>query len=265
MDYRQLLRIMLEDTKQDDLAQELGTTQATISRWLSGQEPRGSALERIRQLARARRLSEDATINTNSDTIASDTSAGSSTMDRAMSGFNDEASVMTGAELHNSNRKTQKSRAPKSPYTTPSQNGDIPNFTIHAGMGNGGTMSVMVNDDGSVIDPSDSDGFWSFPEQVKAGWRQMNQTYAMPVTGDSMAPTLANGSYVFVDTSHKYPSPPDLYAVNYGHGLMVKRLELLPEDKIRVISDNDRYSDFEFHQQDVEVYGRIVASFEWRG
>ena len=46
---------------------------------------------------------------------------------------------------------------------------------------------------------------------------------------------------------------------------MVKRLELLPEDKIRVISDNDRYSDFEFHQQDVEVYGRIVASFEWRG
>lgn len=265
MDYRQLLRIMLEDTKQDDLAQELGTTQATISRWLSGQEPRGSALERIRHLARARRLSEDATINPIGDTLTHDRRTGRSAMDRAMSGFNDEASVMTGAELHHSNNKPHKSRAAKSAHTAPMQNGDIPNFTIHAGMGNGGTMSVMVNDDGTVIDPSDSDGFWSFPEQVKAGWRHMNQTYAMPVTGDSMEPTLTNGSYVFVDTNHKYPSPPDLYAVNYGHGLMVKRLELLPEDKIRVISDNDRYTDFEFHQQDVEVYGRVVASFEWHG
>jgi phage repressor protein C with HTH and peptisase S24 domain len=238
MDYRQLLRIMLQDTKQEDLAQELGTTQATISRWLSGQEPRGSALERIRSLARARRLAQDATIEPNDVT--------------------NQSSVFRASQMSSPHKSAKGKQAPQ-------PRGDIANFTIHAGMGSGGTLSVTLDDEGEVIDPSDSDGFWSFPDQVKAGWRQMNQTYAMPVTGDSMEPTLNNGSYVFVDTSHKYPSPPDLYAVNYGHGLMVKRVELLPEDKIRIISDNDRYSDFEFHQQDVEVYGRVVASFQWRG
>lgn len=238
MDYRQLLRIMLQDTKQEDLAQELGTTQATISRWISGQEPRGSALERIRSLARARRLAQDATIEPNDVT--------------------NQTGVFRASQMSSPHNSAKGKHAPQ-------PTGDIANFTIHAGMGSGGTLSVTLDDEGEVIVPSDSDGFWSFPDQVKAGWRQMNQTYAMPVTGDSMEPTLNNGSYVFVDTSHKYPSPPDLYAVNYGHGLMVKRVELLPEDKIRIISDNDRYSDFEFHQQDVEVYGRVVASFQWRG
>lgn len=253
MDYRQLLRIMLQDTKQEDLALELDTTQATISRWLSGQEPRGSALERIRALARARRLAEDATIEQNNT---------------------DGGERINTARQTNSYNKTSKSM-------NPSQGtGDIANFAIdagmayagmghagmgHAGMGHASTLSTTLDDDGAVHDPRTSDGFWSFPDDVKTRWQNIGQTYAMPVTGDSMEPALSSGSYVFVDTSHKYPSPPDLYAVNYGHGLMVKRVELLPEDKIRIISDNDRYSDFEFHQQDVDVYGRVVASFQWRG
>lgn len=238
MDYRQLLRIMLEDTKQEDLAQELATTQATISRWLSGQEPRGSALERIRRLARARRLADDATIEQNDQV--------------------NQAGVVRASQMHSPRNTSEQTHSAQI-------TGDVANLTVRTGIGNGGTISGAVDHESAVIDPNGSDGFWSFPEQVKAGWQQMNQTYAMPVTGDSMEPTLSNGSYVFVDTSHKFPSPPDLYAVNYGHGLMVKRIELLPEDRIRVISDNDRYSDFEFHQQEVDVYGRVVASFQWRG
>lgn len=36
---------------QDELADELDTTQATVSRWLKGREPKGLAMERIRHLA----------------------------------------------------------------------------------------------------------------------------------------------------------------------------------------------------------------------
>lgn len=36
---------------QDELADALETTQATVSRWLNGREPKGQAMERIRQLA----------------------------------------------------------------------------------------------------------------------------------------------------------------------------------------------------------------------
>lgn len=283
MDYIQLLRIMLEDTTQEDLAKELGTTQATISRWLSGQEPRGGAIERIRKLARVRRLANN---SMTSETMANEAmtneamtgqpiqpmdeqaSMGEHTLDTPPSGFFDGANMTplipasAKREINRARRMSSKSRRQQA---TIHDGGDIANFTIHAGMGNGGTVSVQVDEDGMAIDPSDSDGFWSFPEQVKAGWREMTKTYAMPVTGDSMEPTLTNGSYVFVATSHNYPSPPDLYAVDYGHGLMIKRLELLPEDKIHIISDNERYTNFEFHASEVQVYGRVVAIFQWRG
>lgn len=88
----------------------------------------------------------------------------------------------------------------------------------------------------------------------------------MPVTGDSMEPTLPNGSYVFIDTTHLVPSPPDIYALDYGDGLMIKRVELVPGGElVRVISDNERYSDYDLSREDVRVYGRVVAWFQWRG
>ena len=145
------------------------------------------------------------------------------------------------------------------------QTGDIPNFTIHAGMGPGGALSVLKNGDGEIYSDH-SDGFWSFPDAVKAGWPQMSKIYAMPVTGDSMEPTLPGGSFVFVDTTHVVPSPEDIYAVDYGDGLMVKRGKLIPRsEKIRIISDTERYGSDELHRSVVRVYGRVVAWFQWRG
>lgn len=143
--------------------------------------------------------------------------------------------------------------------------GDIPNFTIHAGMGPGGALSVTKNEAGQVYSDH-ADGFWSFPDAVKAGWRHMPQVYAMPVTGDSMHPTIPGGSFVFVDTTHNVPSPEDIYAIDYGDGLMIKRVKLVPKsDKVRIISDNERYGEDTLLREDVRVYGRVVAWFQWRG
>lgn len=148
---------------------------------------------------------------------------------------------------------------------TSDEHGDIPNFTIHAGMGPGGAMSVLSNGEGQIYSDQ-SDGFWSFPDAVKAGWRNMSKIYAMPVTGDSMEPTLPGGSFAFVDISHTVPAPEDIYALDYGDGLMIKRVKLVPRsDKILIISDNDRYGQDELLREDVRVYGRVVAWFQWRG
>lgn len=153
----------------------------------------------------------------------------------------------------------------KTVYVEPQpQRGDIPNFTIHAGMGPGGALSVMKNGEGQIYSDH-SDGFWSFPDAVKAGWGKLSSVYAMPVTGDSMEPTLPGGSFVFVDTSHTVPSPEDIYAVDYGDGLMIKRVKLVPRsDKILIMSDNARYGTDELHRSEVRVYGRVVAWFQWR-
>lgn len=143
--------------------------------------------------------------------------------------------------------------------------GDIPNFTIHAGMGPGGALSVLANEDGEIYSEF-SDGFWSFPDAVKRGWRNLSRIYAMPVTGDSMEPTLPGGSFAFVDTSHNVPAPEDIYAIDYGDGLMIKRVKLIPRsEKVMIISDNERYGTDELLREEVTVYGRVVAWFQWRG
>ena len=143
--------------------------------------------------------------------------------------------------------------------------GDIGELDIRAGMGGGGFLHVESDGNGRVA-PEYLSGHWSFPDHIKASIRNIRAVYALPVIGDSMEPTIAGGSIVFVDTSYNLPSPPDIYAVDYGDGLMVKRLELVPHSEmIRVISDNDRYSAYEMNRDQISVHGRIIASFQWRG
>jgi phage repressor protein C with HTH and peptisase S24 domain len=144
--------------------------------------------------------------------------------------------------------------------------GDIPNLTIHAGMGNGSLEQIEGGESGFV--PAEfTNGYWSFPEPIRQRFHNMSKTHALPVIGDSMSPTLIDGAIVFVDTTHVMPSPPDLYAVDYGDGLMVKRIELVPRSKkVRVISDNvERYASYEMARTDLHVFGRVVAWFQWRG
>ncbi|WP_158498637.1 S24 family peptidase [Martelella endophytica] len=155
---------------------------------------------------------------------------------------------------------------PQQKKATRAPAGDVPNLTIHSGAGNGGLLHIAVDEAGKISDPEHTDGFWSFPESVKNLWRSMGNTYALPVIGDSMDPTITSGSFVFIDTGHTTPVPEDIYAINYGDGLMVKRIALVPRsDKVRVISDNSRYPDYELLRTDVEVYGRVIAVFQWRG
>lgn len=141
----------------------------------------------------------------------------------------------------------------------------IPSLDLRAGLGGGGFLTVMANDDGEIIDPEQVRGYWNLPDDVTAQFRRLSRIYAVPVTGDSMEPTLAGGSFVFVDTAHTFPQPEDIYACDYGDGLVVKRLKLVPKsDKIRIISDNPIYGEDELLRDGLHVYGRVVAWFQWR-
>jgi transcriptional regulator with XRE-family HTH domain len=146
--------------------------------------------------------------------------------------------------------------------------GDVENLNIVSGAGGGGLLAAEYGEDGHLVDPALSDGWWTFPDTVKRGMRNLRQIKAIPVIGDSMEPTIAKGATVFVDTTHVYPNPEDIYALDYGDGLVIKRLALVPRsDKILVISDNrERYGEpYELSREDVRVYGRVVAWFQWRG
>jgi phage repressor protein C with HTH and peptisase S24 domain len=149
--------------------------------------------------------------------------------------------------------------------------GDVANLRLRGGLGLGSPDGIPSEPGAKMADPNEIyadhvNGFWSFPPAVKAGWRNMPQVYSIPVEGDSMEPTLTSGSYVFVDMTHTVPQPEDIYACDYGDGLTIKRLQLVPRtDKIKVMADNDRYEDYVLRREDVRVYGRVVAWFQWRG
>lgn len=82
----------------------------------------------------------------------------------------------------------------------------------------------------------------------------------MHVEGDSMMPTLHSGDAVLLDLSRRSPTPPGIFVLFDGMGLVAKRLEHIPNHnppKVRVISDNALYKPYERTAEEVNIIGRI--------
>lgn len=142
----------------------------------------------------------------------------------------------------------------------------IPDLSIFGGMGGGGLIEALQREEDGYIPDDQLRGYWTFPDYIARGLGSLKSIYAWEVRGDSMEPTLLGGSVVFVDTNQNSLPPDDIYAIDYGDGLMVKRVKLLPRtDKLLIISDNEKYGVDELLREDVAVYGRVIGHFQWRG
>jgi phage repressor protein C with HTH and peptisase S24 domain len=82
----------------------------------------------------------------------------------------------------------------------------------------------------------------------------------MSVRGDSMLPTLSEGDRILVDITHKAPSPPGIFVLWDGAGLVAKRVEVVPGEaaRIRLHSDNTLYSAYDCTLEEVHIVGRVV-------
>jgi phage repressor protein C with HTH and peptisase S24 domain len=81
------------------------------------------------------------------------------------------------------------------------------------------------------------------------------------VRGDSMEPTLCHNDIILVDLTKKAPSPPGVFVLFDGFGLMAKRLEYAGDHmarRIRIISDNPHYSTYERPVDETLIIGRVV-------
>lgn len=86
------------------------------------------------------------------------------------------------------------------------------------------------------------------------------------VDGDSMEPTLADGSMVIVDTSQTQPKTGQsaVYAIKVDGEPLIKRLQKLPDGTIRVSSDNTSsraYATFDVgpeSRKSLEIIGKVV-------
>jgi len=112
------------------------------------------------------------------------------------------------------------------------------------------------------------------PDQVRATWGIPSEYIRselltgpsdiriIAIQGDSMHPTLQSGDRALVDTGDKRPSPPGIFALWDGYGVIVKRVELVPMEKppkMRVISDNQLHRAYEIEPDEHTIIGRIVG------
>ena len=83
------------------------------------------------------------------------------------------------------------------------------------------------------------------------------------VRGESMSPALEDGDMVLVNTADKRPSPPGIFVLYDGVGLVVKALELIPavpsgRQMIRISSANPHYSAYQRGTDEIDIKGRII-------
>jgi len=142
--------------------------------------------------------------------------------------------------------------------------GQVQELDTRAGMGGGGVPAREVRHEGRHTDPIKSEG-WVFPPSfVREDLHTLpGHLLVLDTTGDSMAPTIASGERVIIDTSHKAPTPDGLYAIRDTFGsIVVKRLQLLRSSRptrVKIISDNATHASEEVPLSEIEIVGKALC------
>jgi hypothetical protein len=148
------------------------------------------------------------------------------------------------------------------PASTPADT--TPEIDVTAGLGGGGltTQVASTHSNGMTFTAEVVRDYWRLPSWLHAKINVApSHLAAFAVQGDSMEPTLASGDTVFIDTRHRVPSPDGVYAIlDMFGGLVVKRLEIR-DDRVRVLSDNPKHSEYQMGLDELVVIGRYVGRF----
>lgn len=140
----------------------------------------------------------------------------------------------------------------------------IPEYDVLTSAGPGTVPVLCAPQDG--LRPVEH---WSLPRGYISAFAESPETLAIVrVAGDSMEPDYQAGDRVLVDTAHRAPSPPGVYVLWDGFGLVLKRLELLPgmeePRRVRIMSINPAYSTYELTLDEISINGRVVGKWTWK-
>lgn len=123
-------------------------------------------------------------------------------------------------------------------------------------------VNVRAAAGGGALVEAEEDGVrWHFPlawlrHELKARPADLR---IVTIDGDSMEPVLMSGDKVLVDLSRTVPSPPGIFVLDDGMGLLAKQLERLPNtERLSIRSANPRYDSYERPAEEVTIIGRVV-------
>ena len=139
---------------------------------------------------------------------------------------------------------------------------------------NAGTLKIEELDvrasagDGLTGDNEKVVGQWRVPSEVVRFYSTApaDELRIITVMGDSMEPTLQAGQRVLVDTGDRIPSPPGIFVVWDGLGLVVKRVQALAHTdpmRVKITSDNANYEAYERTLAEAYIQGRVIGQWRW--
>lgn len=120
---------------------------------------------------------------------------------------------------------------------------------------------------GSIVSDEPEFGSWSFPElwlrtELRAS---VSELRIITIDGDSMEGILRSGDKVIVHIGRTEPSPPGIFILFDGIGLVAKRLEFMEGSDpptVRISSSNTSYPPYERTVDEINIVGRIVGRWE---
>lgn len=114
---------------------------------------------------------------------------------------------------------------------------------------------------GRVVDNADETMAFGFPRALLSRIAPHNSAALrmISISGDSMSPVLEHGDLVMIDSSQILPSPPGIFVLDDGVGLVAKRLDPVPNNaSVRIISENPHYTNYQRRNDEVHIIGRVV-------
>ncbi len=94
------------------------------------------------------------------------------------------------------------------------------------------------------------------------GFGENREIEAIHVDGESMEPTLQDGSIVFIDRAQTNINKDGVFIASTTAGLFIKRIRQRADGMVELISDNKAYSPELLTPDEVEIVGRVVGNIE---
>lgn len=85
---------------------------------------------------------------------------------------------------------------------------------------------------------------------------------AINVIGESMEPTLYDGSIVFIDREQTDINKEGIFIASTNAGLFIKRIRRKADGMVELISDNKTYSPEVLAPDEVSIVGKVVGNIE---
>ena len=104
------------------------------------------------------------------------------------------------------------------------------------------------------------EAYLSIPLKLLEGRKNLKTLCVVRVRGNSMEPTFRHGDFVIVDYSKDYIDIDGIYVITIDNEVMIKRVAVIGNNKLRIISDNPQYGAFEVDKNEVIVNGKVVMA-----